>query len=77
VPSLEAATASAMTARADLKSASARVDAAQASRQSATTGRLPTLHFDADYGAIGNTASSLREHVHGAATLPRADLRGR
>lgn len=69
VPSLEAATASAMTARADLKSASARVDAAQASRQSATTGRLPTLHFDADYGAIGNTASSSVSTYTAAATL--------
>jgi outer membrane protein TolC len=69
VPSLEAATASAMTARADLKSAGARVDAAQASRQSATTGRLPTLHFDADFGAIGNTASSAVSTYTAAATL--------
>jgi outer membrane protein TolC len=69
VPSLDAATASAMTARADLKSAGARVDAAQASRQSAVTGRLPTLHVDADYGAIGNTASTSGMTYTAAATV--------
>jgi outer membrane protein TolC len=69
VPSLEAATASAMTARADLKSAGAKVDAAQASRQSAVTGRLPTLRFDADYGAIGNSASSAGGTYTAAATV--------
>jgi outer membrane protein TolC len=69
VPSLDAATASAMTARADVQSASARVDAAQASRLSAMTGRLPTLHLDADYGAIGNTASSAVSTYSAAATL--------
>jgi outer membrane protein TolC len=69
VPSLDAATAAAMTARADLKSAGARVDAAQASRSSAATGRLPTLHFDADYGAIGNTANSAGSTYSAAASL--------
>jgi outer membrane protein TolC len=69
VPSLDAATASAMTARADLKSAGARVDAAEASRRSAVTGRLPSLHFDADYGAIGNTANSAGSTYTAAATV--------
>ena len=69
VPSLDVATASAMTARADLKSAEARVEAAEASRRSAATGRLPSLHFDADFGAIGNTASSAVSTYTAAATL--------
>jgi outer membrane protein TolC len=57
VPSIEAATASAMEARADLKSAEAKVAAAEADRASAATGHLPSLRFDADYGGIGNTAA--------------------
>jgi len=69
VPSLDAATASAMSARADLKSAEAKVEAAQAVRRSAMSGRLPSLAFEGDYGAIGNTASSAQMTYSVAATL--------
>src|SRR6185312_10318874 len=58
VPSLDAATASAMSARADLKSAQAKVEAAQAVRRAAVTGHLPSLAFEGEYGAIGNTLNS-------------------
>ena len=69
VPSLEAATTSAMSARADLKSAEAKVEAAQAVRRAAVTGRLPSLSFEGDYGVIGNTASSAQMTYTAAATL--------
>jgi outer membrane protein TolC len=39
--------------RPDYQSAQARVRAAQSSRKAAQAGRLPTLNFGADYGAIG------------------------
>jgi outer membrane protein TolC len=48
----------AATHRPDLASARARVEAAKASRRSASAGSLPSLHVDADVGAIGNEASS-------------------
>lgn len=69
VPSLEAATTAAMAARADLKSATARVEAAEAVRRAAVAGRLPSLHFDGDYGVIGNTAPSAGMTYSVAATL--------
>ena len=55
---LDAAVSEALASREDVKIADARVDAARANRASAQAGRLPTLHFDADYGAIGATVSS-------------------
>jgi outer membrane protein TolC len=69
VPSLEAATASAMDARADLKGAQAKVAAAEAQRASAVTGHLPSLRIDADYGGIGNTASQAVSTYTVAGTL--------
>jgi outer membrane protein TolC len=51
---VETATAS----RDDLKAAVARVAAARAARQAAVGSALPTVHLDADYGAIGSSVST-------------------
>jgi outer membrane protein TolC len=56
---LDVALAAAYATREDLRSAEARVAAASASRKSARGNSLPSLHFDADVGAIGNTTSNL------------------
>jgi outer membrane protein TolC len=48
----------ALSRREDVLSAQARVDAAQAALQSARGDRLPSLHAEADYGAIGTTVAS-------------------
>ncbi len=56
---LDAALAAAYATREDLRSAEARVTAASAARKSARGNALPSLHFDADVGAIGNSVSSL------------------
>ena len=58
VPSLDGAVEAAMAARADLKSAIAKADAATQARKSAQSNALPSLHLDADYGVIGNTVST-------------------
>ena len=50
---LEAALKQAFENRADLKSAEAQVRAAERSRSAARAERLPSLAFNADYGAIG------------------------
>ena len=55
---LEAATALALAARDDVKSAQARVDAARATRKAAVGSALPSVHLDADYGALGSTPSN-------------------
>jgi outer membrane protein TolC len=52
---LESALKTAFESRADYLAARERVTAAQASRQAATDEHMPTLHVDADYGAIGQT----------------------
>jgi outer membrane protein TolC len=49
----------AYTGRDDYKAAQARVAAADASRTAARQAHLPSLTFDADYGAIGNTTQSM------------------
>jgi outer membrane protein TolC len=50
---LEKALAQAYQGRADYRSATAQFNAAQFSRQSAHSERLPALQFDGNYGAIG------------------------
>src|SRR5262249_8417597 len=45
-------------ARPDYQAALERVQAAEASRAAATGAALPSLHFNADYGAIGLTPHS-------------------
>lgn len=55
---LDAAVSDALSSREDVKIADARVEAARANRASAQAGRLPSLHLDADYGAIGATVST-------------------
>ena len=76
VPSLEAATAAAMT-HGRIEERGARVEAAEADRTAAVTGRLPSLHFDGDYGGIGNTPGSSVSTYYGRGDPARADLRGR
>ncbi len=56
---LDAALAVAYATREDLRSAEARVTAAEAARRSARGGALPSFHFDADFGALGATTSTL------------------
>jgi outer membrane protein TolC len=58
IPDLDAAVAEAAAHRQDVVSARARLTAAQAARRSAVTSALPSLHVDADIGALGNTPSS-------------------
>lgn len=53
------ALALALTSRDDLKTAEAKVDAAHASRTAASGTGKPSVHLDADYGAIGPTFGSL------------------
>jgi outer membrane protein TolC len=52
-PSLEQVLARALDARPDFLAAKSRVDAARASIRAANGALLPSLRFDADYGAIG------------------------
>ena len=51
------ALARAYESRADYLAARDRLAAAEATRRAAGAQLLPTLHFDGDYGTIGNTAS--------------------
>lgn len=55
---LDQAVEVASASRDDLKAAEARVDAAEAARRATIGGALPTVHLDADYGAIGSSAST-------------------
>jgi outer membrane protein TolC len=57
---VEEATRRAWEERPDLKAARARVEAAEATVESARGERLPSLTVDADYGAIGSDVSSSR-----------------
>ena len=50
---------SAYEKRDDAKAAEARVAAAEATARAASFERLPSVTFDADYGAIGNTTQSM------------------
>ena len=66
---LEAATAQAEASRDDLKSAEARADSARAARDAAQAGALPTVHLDADYGAIGSRLSDAKRTYTVVGTL--------
>jgi outer membrane protein TolC len=62
VPTLEAALGEAAAHRPDLLAARARVEAARAARREAVAGSLPSLHVDADFGALGTTVHAA-EHT--------------
>lgn len=57
IPTVDEAIKRALDTRADYLAARNRFEAAQASRAAASAAFLPSLHVDADYGAIGQTAS--------------------
>lgn len=69
IPTLEAAIAEASANRQDLAGARARVAAAESTRSAALAGHLPTLHLDADVGAVGNTVSSAEKTYEIAAKV--------
>jgi outer membrane protein TolC len=56
--SLEDSIARALESRADYLAARSRLEAAQASERAATSQWIPTLHLDADFGAIGQTVET-------------------
>ena len=62
---LEEALRQAVTSREDLKAAQIQVAAAERARDAARAGRLPSLAFSADYGAIGTNPSQ----SHGTFTV--------
>jgi outer membrane protein TolC len=66
---LESALNTAFESRADYLAARERLAAAEASRRAAFGERLPTLHLDADYGAIGPTTESAHSTYRLAATV--------
>lgn len=55
---LETAVAQAYASRDDLKSAEERVRAAEAARQAARGNAWPSVHVDADFGALGSSVST-------------------
>jgi outer membrane protein TolC len=57
---LDQAVEQALVDREDLRSAEARVQAATAERRAAVGTALPSLHLDADYGALGSSVSTAR-----------------
>ena len=58
LPKLEQALTMALDTRMDYRSLQARVNAVEFSRKAAAAGRLPTIAFNADYGAIGKAPDS-------------------
>jgi outer membrane protein TolC len=66
---IDDAVATATANREDLKAAQARVDAARATRSAEAAGHLPSLHLDADIGAIGPRASDLERTYSVAAVV--------
>lgn len=66
---LEGALKTAFESRADYLSARERLAAAEASRRAAAGDHLPTVHLDADYGAIGQGPSDAHSTFRVAATL--------
>lgn len=73
VASLDAVVDEARTHRGDLAAARARVEAARAARQAAALGRLPTLHLDADLGAIGPRSSDI-DRTYTVAAVARVPI---
>ena len=68
-PTLGAALAQAYASRSDYQALQARVDAAQAERDSARSERLPSLRANADYGAIGPAPASVQPTFAVSATV--------
>ena len=68
-PPLEQVLARALEGRSDFLAAKSRVEAAQASVRAANDAFLPSLRFDADYGAIGQTYSDAHSTFSLAATV--------
>jgi outer membrane protein TolC len=66
---LENALKTAFTSRADYLAARERVAAAEATRKAAESDHIPTVHLDADYGALGQTVSGSHETYRLAATV--------
>jgi outer membrane protein TolC len=66
---LENALKTAFSSRADYLAARERVTAAEASRKAAESDHIPTVHLDADYGALGQTVSASHETYRLAATV--------
>ena len=69
IPALEQVLAKAYETRTDYLAAKSRVEAAQAARKAASESLLPSLHVDADYGAIGQTVTSAHRTYTVAATV--------
>ncbi len=69
VPGLDEALKEAEDHRPEVLSARARLEAARAARKAAVAGSLPSLHVDADVGAIGNTTGSAEPTYALAASL--------
>ncbi len=69
VPALDAVLPRAFEARADYLAAKSRLEAAQASHRAANGALLPSLHVDADYGAIGQTIDTAHSTYTVAATV--------
>ena len=70
---VDAAVAQAYSQREDLKGADERTKAADAAVRAATYSRLPTIHFDANYGKIGNSTSDVLG-TYSAAAMVRVPL---
>ncbi len=68
-PSLEQVLARALDSRPDFLAAKSRVDAARASIRAANGALLPSLRFDADYGAIGQSFAAAHGTYALAATV--------
>ena len=66
---LESALKTAFESRADFLAARERLAAAEANRRAASSDHVPTLHLDADYGAIGQTPSDAHATFRVAATV--------
>ena len=66
---LDTALKTAFESRADYLAARERLTAAQASRRAAASDHIPTVHLDADYGALGQTVSGSHETYRVAATV--------
>ena len=68
-PPVDEVLARALDARPDFLAAKSRVEAAQASIRAANDALLPSLHFDGDYGAIGQTYGAAHGTFSLAATV--------
>lgn len=66
---VDSALQTAFASRPDYLAARERVAAAEASARAAALERLPSLHFDADYGGIGQTPSEAHATYRMAATV--------